>query len=339
MPQPDSKPDRRIEAYDTDQGFLGRIEAAVARTRLTAEQEPRLQFHEDGSYTLTAERTRDSADTIGTKADLHWQARTFTAAAQDAFAMNFNDLVRDRFEPLKLNNVIMIEREDGDAIAKLTEGLSELSFWQGIQMGDGETAILDTMPGFELAVTMTGVAIDEKKNRYRPGDALIGIPSSGIHSNGLTDARRLFGEDWPRELLTPTRIYDEVPRLIKDGHEIHGLTHVTGGGLSKLRTEGLDFIVTETHHESSSQIFQQIFERWIDEAGARFSSGTESHWVDKRMHLKFNSGIGFVLGCPPDAVEGILQEVPDAQVIGGVREGDGAIVIEQSAYTGRPIEL
>ena len=298
MPQPDSQPDRRIEAYDTDQGFLGRIEAAVARTRLTAEQEPRLQFHEDGSYTLTAERTRDSADTIGTKADLHWQARTFTAAAQDAFAMNANDLYRDRCEPLKLNDVIMIEREDEEAIAELTEGLADLSTARGIQMGDGETAILDTMPGFELSVTMTGAAIDEGENRYQSGDTLVGIPSSGIHSNGLTDARRLFGEDWPRELLTPTRIYDEVARLIKDGHKLHGMTHVTGGGLSKLRTKGLNFMISETHPKPSSQIFHQIFERWIDEAGARFSSGTESHWVDKRMHLKFNSGIGFVLGAP-----------------------------------------
>lgn len=327
-----AEPTQRVEAYNTDQEFLARIEAAVARTRLSVEQEPRLQFHEDGSYTLTAERTRDSADTIGTKADLHWQARTFQAAAQDAFAMNANDLYRDRCEPLKLNNVIMIEREDEDAIAELTEGLSDLSVARGIQMGDGETAILDTMPGFELSVTMTGAAIDDAENRYQHGDVLIGIPSSGIHSNGLTDARRLFGEDWPRKLVTPTRIYDEIPHLLKKGYEIHGLTHVTGGGLSKLRDKELDFLIEETHPTGSSVILRDIYNRWLAEAG-------DEAWVDKRMHLKFNSGIGFVLGCPSYMTETVLGWIPDAQEIGYVQMGRGRVIVPHSDYTGQRVEL
>lgn len=330
MPDPDQQ---RIEAYDTNQPFLRRVEAAVERTRLSREQEPRLRFHEDGSYTLTAERARDSADTIGTKADLHWQARTFTAAAQDAFAMNANDLYRDRCEPLKLSDVIMIEREDEAAIAELTEGLSDLSVARGVQMGDGETAILDTMPGFELSVTMTGAPIDEAENRYRPGDVLIGIPSSGIHSNGLTDARRLLGEDWPRELLTPTRIYDEIPYLLKKGYEIHGLTHVTGGGLSKLRMEGLDFRFARTHLNKSADIFHELYDRWLVEADG------DEFWVDDRMHRKFNSGIGFVLGVPPESVKTILKEIPDAQAVGFVTEGAGLVIIPESKYTGRAVVL
>ena len=331
MSEPES---RRVEGYNTDQLFLERVQAAAERTRTNPDRDSRVQFHPDGSYSISAERLRTSSDTIGTKADLHWHARTFTSAAQDAFAMNYNDLVRERFEPITLTNVIMIEREDQDAITELAKGLADLSVERGIQMGsdDHETAILDTLPGFELAVTMTGAAIDRIPNRYESGDVLIGIPSDGVHSNGLTDARRLFGEDWPCELLTPTRIYDEVPRLIRTGHEIHGLTHVTGGGLSKLRTPGLNFMISETHPKPSSQIFHRIWELWMDEAGDR-------EWVDRKMHLKFNSGIGFVLGCPPDAVESIQREVPDARIIGEVREGDGAIVIEQSAYTGRSIEL
>jgi phosphoribosylformylglycinamidine cyclo-ligase len=328
-----SKPDQRVEAYNTDQPFLERIQSAVERTRLTPEQEPRLRFHPDGSYTLAAERTRDSADTIGTKADLHWQARTFTAAAQDAFAMNANDLYRDRCEPLKLNNVIMIEREDEEAIAELTEGLSDLSRARGVQMGDGETAILDTMPGFELAVAMTGVPVDDAENRYRPGDVLIGIPSNGIHSNGLTDARRLFGAEWPRELLNPTRIYDEVPTLLKKlGPGVHGLTHVTGGGLSKLRDPELDFLIEETHLTGSSMIFHDVYGRWLAEAG-------DEAWVDRKMHLKFNSGIGFVVGCPPSMTAEVLGWVPDACEIGYVQMGRGRVIIPRSDYTGNRVEL
>jgi phosphoribosylformylglycinamidine cyclo-ligase len=328
-----------VEGYNTEQLFLESIQAAVERTRSNPERDRRVVFNPDGTYSISAERLRDSSDTIGTKADLHWQARTFDSAAQDAFAMNYNDLVRDRCEPLMLTNVIMIEDEDDDAIAMLADGLSRLSCERGIQMGDGETAILNTMPGFELSVTMTGAAIDEAPNWYEAGDVLIGIPSEGIHSNGLTDARRLFGSDWPPELVDPTRVYDEIPRLVKAGHEIHGMTHVTGGGLSKLKTPGADLVITQTHPKPSAQVFHKIFERWMDEAGATFSSGTESAWVDEKMHLKFNSGIGFVIGCPPEAVAGIQAEVPDAVIIGEVRKGDGSVVIEQSAYTGRPVIL
>lgn len=335
MPQPD----KQVEAYNTDQEFLGRILAAVERTRLNPDRDPRVEFGPDGSYAV-AGRLKGSADTIGTKAAVHWQERTFGAAAQDAFAMNFNDLIRERSEPVLLDsNTIMIESEDEEAIGGLVEGLADLSFARGIQMADGETAILDTMPGFELVVTMKGIPIDAAENRFRPGNVLVGIPSSGLHSNGFSDARRLFEGEWPAEFRVPTRIYDEVLGVLRADIEIDGLCHVTGGGLSKLRTDGLEFRFTQTHLNGSADIFHELFERWLAEQGGTFSSGTESHWVDDRMHRKFNSGIGFVIGCPAESVPAIRKAIPDAEEVGRVQEGGGLVVIERSEYTHRKLVL
>lgn len=335
-----SEPEQRVEAYNTDQEFLRRILQAVERTRTNPDRDPRVEFHADGTYSIEAERLRGSADTIGTKAEVHWQARTFREAAQDAFAMNYNDLVRDRSVPVLLDsNIIMIEREDEEAIGQLVEGLADLSFDRGIQMADGETAILNTMPGFELAVTMKGIPIDGRENRFKPGNVLVGIPSSGLHSNGFSDARRLYGREWPAEFQVPTRIYDEIPQLLKAGVPVDGLSHITGGGLSKLRAEGLDFYFSKTHLTGKADILYELYERWLEEVGGRYSSGTESHWVDDRMHRKFNPGIGFVLGVPEGSVGAVVKTIPDAEVVGGVREGNGLVIIERSEYTQRKLVL
>lgn len=331
MPDTDKAPSQET-AYDTSQPFLERVLAAVEQTREPGS--PYIRYNPDGSYReLWDGPKRDSSDTIGTKADLHWQARTFEAAAQDAFAMNANDLYRDRAVPYKLLNTLMIESEDGDAIARIAERLSELSVERGIQMGDGETAILNTMDGFELDVAMTGAVVDESPNAYRPGDVLVGIPSSGIHSNGLSDARRLFDHACPPELLTPTRIYDEVPELLQQ-YEVHGMTHVTGGGLSKLRTEGLDVQVTNTHptSTSSADVFYELFDRWAHESGDRA-------FADRQMHLKFNNGIGFVLGAQPSEAVRLLGVLPDARAIGEVGAGSGTVRVAASRYTGQTVEL
>ncbi|MDP9212080.1 MAG: AIR synthase-related protein [bacterium] len=328
---PVDKPEPK-QSYDTSQPFLERIEAAVERTRTV--ESPYVRYRPDGSYVELGDWPKlDSSDTIGTKADLHWRARTFAEAAQDAFAMNANDLYRDRAVPYKLLNTLMIGREDHEAIAKIVEGLSDLSVARGIQMGSGETAILDTMDGFELDVTMTGAVIDDRPNRYERGDVLIGIPSSGIHSNGLTDARRLLGADTAKdvrpELLVPTRVYDEIPGLLSD-LEVHGLTHVTGGGLSKIHLDGdLDAVVERAL--CVPPVFEALFERWVAEL-------EDERAADQQMYLKFNNGTGFVLGVPKGEVAGVMSMVPDAEVIGGVIEGTGT-VRAKSHYTGRTIEL
>ncbi len=315
------------ESYDTRQPFLGRVLAAVERTREI--ESPFIRYRPDGSYVESGDfPKRDSSDTIGTKADLHWRSRTFGAAAQDAFAMNANDLYRDRARPYKLLNTLMIEREDHEAIVAIVEELSALSIKRGIQMGDGETAILDTMDGFELDVAMTGAVIDDRPNRYEAGDVLVGIPSSGIHSNGLTDARRLLGTE-RADMRIPTRIYDEVPRLISD-FEVHGLTHVTGGGLSKVAVgTGLDAVVDRL--PPVPRLFEDLFERWAAELG-------DESAADEQVHRKFNNGVGFVLGVPEQEADGIRAEVPGAEIIGHVAPGTGLVRIK-SHHTGRMLAL
>lgn len=323
-------PDRPIEqAYDPDQPFLDRVLAAVERTR--EQPSAYLEYREDGaSRHRFPFWERHSADTVGTKVQLHWQAGTFGAAAQDAFAMNANDLYRERAVPYHLHNIIMTETEDPQVIASIVERLADLSVERGIHMGEGETAILNTMKDFELGVFMSGAVIGDEPNRYQPGDVLIGIPSSGIHSNGLTDARRLFGSEWSTELLAPTRIYDEIPDLLRQ-FEIHGLTHITGGGFGKMRTLGLDIFVDRTHLTPSSAIFEEIFERWRTELG-------DPEQADLQMHRKFNNGVGFVIGVPEAVAPDVFDALDDAEDIGHIAEGNGRVHVA-SHYTGATVTL
>ena len=324
------QPDNPIErAYDTDQPFLDRVLAAVERTRQV--RSPYIEHRADGAFRDGgAEWKRESVDTIGTKAKLHWEARTFQAAAQDAFAMNANDLYRDRALPYKLTNTLLIESEDEEAIAEIVESLADLSVARGIHITAGETPILNTQEGFELDMSMTGVVIDTWPNEYEAGDVIIGIPSSGIHSNGLTDARRLFGESWPRELLEPTRIYDEIPHLLRST-EVHGLTHVTGGAFTKARTEGLDIVIEKTHLESSSGVFFALRDRWMAEM-------KDTYAVDVQMHRKFNNGIGFMVGVPRWALPKALEILEDGEVVGIATAGSGEVRVD-SLYTGRTLTL
>lgn len=325
-------PERSELAYDPSQPFLERVREAVERTRQTPSEF--VEFFEDGTYREKFEfRKKDSADGIGTKGLLHWQHRTFEAAAQDAFAMVVNDLYRDGAIPYKMTDTLLIESEDGEAIGRLLEAVATQCETRGIKMGDGETAVLNTIQGFELDLTMTGAVVGQSENRYQPGDILIGLPSSGIHSNGLTDARRLFGANIPPEILTPTRVYDEVPELVSQC-EVHGLTHITGGGLGKLK-EGagnVEFKIEETHLEKSSEIFHELFRRWRSE--------TDATTADRQMHRKFNNGIGFVIGVPVETMDRAIPDIlPDAQVIGEVREAAESAVLIRSAYTDRTVTL
>jgi phosphoribosylformylglycinamidine cyclo-ligase len=317
--------------YDTGQPFLERIKLAVASTRI---ESPHIEFRADGAYRTEGTEwwSKDSVDGMGTKGLLHWERRTFREGAQDAFAMAVNDLYRERCIPYKLTDVVLLGTDDHDAIATYVEGLAELSVEQGIQIGDGESAVLNVLKGSELDVTIAGREVSSEPNRYRPGDILIGIPSSGIHSNGWTRIRRLFPEGITAEMMTPTRIYDEVASL--HGLEaVHGLTHVTGDAFRKLTVNGPDvaFYIDTLPETTQGEIFDEIYARWKAEEGLPAA--------DQGMHLEYNNGVGFILGVSPKAADRTLETLPDSWVIGEVRESENPGVHIRSRFTGRSISL
>jgi phosphoribosylformylglycinamidine cyclo-ligase len=334
-----SEPER---AYDSSQPYLDRINEATAQTRVTSDF---LEFFPDGSFRNRFDfRKRESTDGVGTKGGHHWRHRTFEAAAQDAVAMVLNDLYRDRALPYKFSNAILVEQQDEEAITRTVTALASLAAERHIGIPSGETAIHarsaagKRIDGMDIVIVGSGAVVDTAPNQYRPGDILIGLPSSGLHSNGFTTAELLLGSELLPELLAPTRIYDEVSYL-HHAVEVHGMTHVTGDGFNKLKLNGaeLEFVIDGLPHGSTNVLFQELYSRWSDR---------NPDQADREMYLTFNNGIGFIIGVPPEQATEALRQLEaqrpngGARLIGMVKESgaDPGISI-QSQYTDRTVHL
>jgi phosphoribosylformylglycinamidine cyclo-ligase len=199
-------------------------------------------------------------DGVGTKLIVAEQARRFDTVGIDCVAMNVNDLVCVGAEPRAMVDYIAVEQADPDVLKSIGEGLKLGAERAGIEIPGGELAQLPEMIkghpsplGIDLVGAAVGtVALDRivSGDAIVAGDAVIGLPASGIHSNGLTLARRALLEtgglslvDTPAEigrpladeLLEPTEIYvPAVLDLLRSGHDVHGLAHITGDGLLNL---------------------------------------------------------------------------------------------------------
>jgi phosphoribosylformylglycinamidine cyclo-ligase len=197
-----------------------------------------------------------ACDGVGTKVIVAEQLRRFDTVGIDCIAMNVNDLVCVGAEPLAVLDYLAVERADPETLAELGEGLRRGAEEAGVEIPGGELAIVPELirghpspGGFDLSAFCIGtVALDALVTGAgaRPGDALIGLPSSGIHSNGLTLARRVLPDLFERppelggrsvgeELLEPTAIYVPAAReLLGSGLAVRGFAHITGDGLLNL---------------------------------------------------------------------------------------------------------
>jgi phosphoribosylformylglycinamidine cyclo-ligase len=190
-------------------------------------------------------------------------------------AMNVNDLVCVGAEPIAMLDYLAVEQADPDALARIAAGLKVGAQAAGVEIPGGELAVLPELirghpspHGFDLCGTAFGtVALDAIVTGAdaQPGDAIVGLPSSGLHSNGYTLARRalleegglalddrpalLEGRSVADALLEPTVIYVRaVLALLRSGIAVHGLAHITGGGLRnllRLGGERLGFAIEE----------------------------------------------------------------------------------------------
>jgi phosphoribosylformylglycinamidine cyclo-ligase len=202
-----------------------------------------------------------STDGVGSKLVVAEQTGRLDTVGIDCIAMNVNDLVCVGAEPLAMLDYLAVEQPDPSALGQIAEGLKTGAEDAGIEIPGGELAVLPELirghpspHGFDLCgaafgtvrpdAIVTGEAIE-------PGDAIVGLPSSGLHSNGYTLARRallhdgglalddapapLGGATVADALLEPTVIYVRaVLELLHSGLDVRGLAHITGGGLSNL---------------------------------------------------------------------------------------------------------
>jgi phosphoribosylformylglycinamidine cyclo-ligase len=192
-------------------------------------------------------------DGVGTKVEVANALRKWDTIGIDAIAMNVNDCICVGAEPLAFVDYIAIERPDAVITGQIGKGLNTGAKEANITLAGGETAIMpETVNGLDLAGTCVGV-IDRDKivsgKAVRRGDVLIGLPSSGLHSNGFTLARKILeharvgldepcpgtgGRRWGPLLLEPTRIYVRPVLKLLASVNVHALANITGGALKNI---------------------------------------------------------------------------------------------------------
>jgi phosphoribosylformylglycinamidine cyclo-ligase len=271
-----------------------------------------------------------TTDGVGSKILVAEKLGKFDTVGIDCVAMNVNDLIAIGAEPIAFVDYIAIERPNPDIMAQIAVGLEEGCRMANVSLVGGETATLpEIVKGFDLAGTAIGWV---KKNsiitgeKITPGDVIVGFPSSGIHSNGLTLARKAVevagysyfddvggyfgGKTIGEELLTPTRIYSEVVGLWEE-YDIHGMAHITGSGLLKLkRLKDMRYVIDKPLKP------QKIF-RFIQELGSV---------EEDEMYRTFNMGMGFVIIMDKAEARKLLKENDELKVVGRVEEGEGIFV-------------
>ena len=253
-------------------------------------------------------------DGVGTKLKVAFAAAKYDTVGIDLVAMCVNDVLCLGAEPLFFLDYVALDRDDPERLAALVAGVAEGCVRAGCGLLGGETAI---MPGvyregeFDLAGFCVGVADRDRLidgSKIEPGDVLLGFPSSGLHSNGYSLARKIafehaglsvgsrvdrLGRTVGEELLEPTRIYVRpVLELVRDDDlrpAVRGLAHVTGGGLE----ENLERILPDgcrLRIDRSSWTEPAVF-GWLRDLGGV---------AETEMRRVFNLGVGFVLVLAPD---------------------------------------
>jgi phosphoribosylformylglycinamidine cyclo-ligase len=292
-----------------------------------------------------------ATDSVGSKVIVAEQAQRFSTIGIDCVAMNVNDLICVGAEPLAVLDYLAVESADPGMLAELAEGLRAGAEDAGVEIPGGEVCQLPEVIrghpspyGFDLVGSAFGtVALDAivDGTACAPGDAVIGLPASGVHSNGLTLARRVLlhdaglslgdrpaqlgGASVADVLLEPTVIYVRaILELLRSEVPVHGLAHITGGGLLNLLRlgDGIGFEVTEPL--PVTPVFSLIAE--LGDVPAA------------EMWEVFNMGCGFcavvAAGDADRAVALLSARHPAAAVIGRVNDARGRVSVPRLGIEG-----
>jgi phosphoribosylformylglycinamidine cyclo-ligase len=255
-------------------------------------------------------------DGVGSKLLLAGELDSIHTVGIDCVAMNVNDLICVGSEPLSFVDYIALDKPDEDLMAKIGMGLAEGCRQANCTLSGGETAILpELVHGFDIAGTSVGY-VKQKDiidgTQISEGDVLIGLKSSGPHSNGYTLIRKLFDGDAEvgKQLIEPTRIYvKEVMDLIGQ-IDVHGIAHITGGGLDNISRINDNYQYVIDNPLPVLPVFD-----WLQEKG---------NIEDKEMYRTFNMGMGMMIVVDEKDAENALSILgSDSQIIGSVRNGQG----------------
>jgi len=243
-------------------------------------------------------------DGVGTKVLIAQTLNKYDTVGIDCVAMCVNDIICMGAEPVALVDYLAIEEPNDKMINEITKGLVEGAKQADTAIVGGETAVMKDVivgkerKGFDLAAMCVGV-VDKDKiitgEKMRVNDVVIGLESSGIHSNGLTLARKVLSKEYYRELLKPTLIYVKSVLEIIKNCEVRGLANITGGAFSKLmrigEKAGVGFLLNNM--PELPEIFKLIQK--------------EGNVSDREMYRTFNCGIGFCVVVPGDESEKVVD--------------------------------
>ncbi|HET9677343.1 MAG TPA: phosphoribosylformylglycinamidine cyclo-ligase [Solirubrobacterales bacterium] len=276
-----------------------------------------------------------STDGVGTKLVVAEELGKFDTVGIDCVAMNVNDVICVGAEPLAMVDYIAVDKADPEVCEEIGVGLARGAELAGIEIPGGELAQLgELVRGVDVSGACIGtVALEEivDGSAVEPGDVVIGLPSTGIHSNGYTLARKALegigldedpegrlGRPLGEELLAPTQIYVKpIVALLRSEVDVRGLAHITSGG-----TKNLLRLAAKVGYEIDAPlpvlpIFDLIQER-----------GEVS---DEEMSEVFNMGCGFCVVVPAAdeaaALEQLSAHYPGAKRIGRVTGAVGEVVV------------
>ncbi len=278
---------------------------------------------------------------MGTKLQIAFMMNRHDTIGIDAVAMCVNDIACHGAKPLYFLDYIGTGRLDPNAAAEIVKGVCDGCVEAGCALIGGETA---EMPGFykdeEYDVAGFAVGVVDKSRiingkNVKSGDVIIGIPSSGIHSNGYSLVRKLFFEKYKYQvdqyieelgmtlgeaLLTPTRIYVKLVENLVSKFKIRGIAHITGGGfienIPRTIPEGLKAVIN-----TKSYTVPPIF-RLMQRLG---------NIEEKEMYNTFNMGIGLVLVVGKKDADAVMEELKmtgeKPVLLGTIAKGEGGITL------------
>lgn len=264
-------------------------------------------------------------DGVGTKVLLAQASGRLDTIGIDCVAMCVNDILAQGAQPLFFLDYLAVGAAEPEKIEAIVAGVAEGCVQAGAALVGGETAEMPDLYAqdeFDLAGFCVGVA-DEKKildgTQVSEGDLLIGLPSSGIHSNGYSLVRKLFfkdnhydfehvlsdGQTLLDHLLTPTRIYVQEVLPLVEKQLVKGLAHITGGGfyenVPRMFNKPLTAVI-DTQAWETPLIFQEL-------------QNLGKITFDEMFNI-FNMGMGMVMAVSPENSEAVLSQLTDAVVIG-----------------------
>lgn len=277
-------------------------------------------------------------DGVGTKLKIAFLMDKHDTIGIDAVAMCVNDIICGGAEPLFFLDYIALGKNRPEKVAQIVKGVADGCIMSGCSLVGGETA---EMPGFypENEYDIAGFAVgivDRKKiidgKDIKEGDILIGLASSGLHSNGYSLVRKLLNPTAERlqehveklgmllgeELLKPTRIYVKTILQLKDKFQIKGLSHITGGGfienIPRMIPEGLRLKI-----KLGTWPVPPIFSL-LQKIG---------ELSDASIYNTFNMGIGMVMAVSPEISGNVLEYLETlgekAYIIGEVIKGEAGV--------------